>query len=333
MKGKRVVICNPGSLDSLTFEDFSIDKVDPDDVVVQMKYAAMNHLDIWVRKGLPGIKYPIVPCSEGVGVVVEKGSRVKNLNIGQRVLLSPGIGDHLSESYGIHGETCNGTLSNYVKQGSDLWIPLDDDIDDRTAAAFPLSFLTSWNMVVRKGNVQKGDVVFIWGAASGVGHAAGQIAKNHGAKIIGTVRGEKAARLDSDFWDILIDPDSEDVSKKVKDFARKGVNLVVEHTGEKTWETSLRILKRNGKLVTCGGTTGGNVSINLPHLFIKNQSIIGSTMGSFDDLKNEILPRVTKKRLKVLIDKEFNWKDVKDAHSHLEESNAVGKVLLKIDEP
>ena len=129
MKGKRVVICNPGSLDSLTFEDFSIDKIDPDDVVVKMKYAAMNHLDIWVRKGLRGIKYPIVPCSEGVGGVVEKGSRGKNLNIVQIVLLSPGIEYHLSKSYGIYGETCNETLSNYVKQKSNLWIPLSNCID------------------------------------------------------------------------------------------------------------------------------------------------------------------------------------------------------------
>ena len=332
MKGKRVVICNPGSLDSLTFEDFAIDKIDPDDVVVEMKYAAMNHLDIWVRKGLPGIKYPIVPCSEGVGVVVEKGSAVRNLNIGQRVLLSPGIGDHLSENYGIHGETCNGTLSNYVKQKSNLWIPLSDHIDDRNAAAFALSFLTSWNMVVKKGKVKNGEVVFIWGAGSGVGHAAGQIAKYYGAKIIGTARGKKIDQLDSEFWDILIDPDSENVSKMVKDFSPKGVDLVVEHTGEKTWKTSLRILKKNGKLVTCGGTTGGHVAINLPHLFIKNQTIMGSTMGSFYDLKNEILPKVSKGDFKVLIDREFNWKNIKEAHMHLEGSNAIGKVLLKIDE-
>ena len=332
MKGKRVVIRNPGSLDSFVFEDFSIGEIAADDVVVQMKYAAMNHLDLWVRRGLPGIKYPIVPCSEGVGVVVRKGALVKKLEIGQRVLLSPGIGDHLSENYGIHGETCNGTLSNYVKQKSNLWIPLPDDIDDRVAAAFSLSFLTSWNMVAKKGNLQKGELVFIWGAASGVGHAAGQISKHLGARIIGTARGDKARQLDASLWDILIDPDTENVLKVVKNFSPNGVDLVVEHTGEKTWETSLRILKKNGKLVTCGGTTGGNVAINLPHLFRKNQTIMGSTMGSFDDLKNEILPRVSNGDFKVLIDREFSWRDVKKAHEHLEGSNAIGKVLLKIDE-
>ncbi len=330
IKAQRAIIRKPGSFDVFDFEDFDIGKVQDNDVVVKMNYAAMNHLDLWVRKGLPGVTYPIVPCSEGMGVVVARGKSVNSLKEGQRVLLSPGIGDYLSEDYGIHGETCNGTLSSHLKQKSNLWIPLDDSIDDRVAAAFPLSFLTSWNMVVRRCNVKKGDIVFIWGAGSGVGHAAGQIAKLHGAKIIGTARGSKISKLDSVFWDLLVDPKVDDVVGAVRNFSSKGVDIVVEHTGEKTWKRSLSILKRNGRLVTCGGTTGPIVKINLPHLFIKNQMIIGSTMGSFEDLKNQILPRVSNGDLKVLIDREFDWKDIAQAHQHLEESNAIGKVLLKI---
>ncbi|MBT02236.1 alcohol dehydrogenase [bacterium] len=330
-KGQRVIIRKPGSFDVFDFEDFDIGEIRDDDVVVKMNYAAMNHLDLWVRRGLPGVTYPIVPCSEGVGVVVARGKNATFLKEGQRVLLSPGIGDYLSESYGIHGETCNGTLSTYLKQKSNLWIPLDDCIDDKVAAAFPLSFLTSWNMVVRRCNVKKGDIVFVWGAGSGVGHAAGQIAKLHGAKVIGTARGSKISKIDSGSWDLLLDPAKDDIVSAVRDFSPKGVDIVVEHTGAKTWKRSLSILKRNGSLVTCGGTTGPVVKINLPHLFIKNQTIMGSTMGSFEDLKNEILPRVANGDLKVLIDRGFNWKDIAQAHQHLEESSAIGKVLLKIE--
>ena len=341
---KAVRIHKHGGPEVLQYEEIPDPTCGNQDVLVQMKASSINHLDIWVRQGIPGwkVSLPLIPGSDGAGVVVAKGEGVKDLVTGDKVLIIPNIScghcefcsngdDNLCPEYGIVGETCNGCDAELVALPRRNVIPIPKNLTYEEAAAIPLVFMTAWHMLVTKAQVKPEQFVLVLAGGSGVGSAAIQIAKLHGAKVIATAGSddklEKAKSLGADF---LINHYKETISEKVKQFTEgRGVDVVVEHVGKATWQESLKSLAKCGKIVTCGATTGADVSINLNHLFYKHQQIIGSTMATRGELF-EIMNFVRQKKLKPVIDKEFPIQEIAEAHKYVESGKQFGKVILTI---
>ncbi|MDP2599354.1 MAG: zinc-binding dehydrogenase [Deltaproteobacteria bacterium] len=341
---KAVRIHKHGGPEVLQYEEIPEPSVGNQDVLVQMKAASVNHLDVWVRQGIPGwkVSLPLIPGSDGAGIIVGKGEGVKDLITGDKVLIIPNVScgnceqcvngdDNLCSDYGIVGETCNGCDAELVSLPRRNVIPIPKNLTYEEAAAIPLVFMTAWHMLVAKAQVKPEQFVLVLAGGSGVGSAAIQIAKLHGAKVITTAGSdeklEKAKALGADF---LINHHKETISEKVKQFTEnRGADVVLEHVGKATWQESLKSLAKCGKIVTCGATTGADVGINLNHLFYKHQQIIGSTMATRGELF-EIMNFVRQKKLKPVIDKEFFLKDVAEAHKYIETGKQFGKVILTI---
>lgn len=314
------------------------------DILVQLKATSINHLDLWMRQGLPGlkVKFPFIPGCDGAGVVAGKGEAIKDLTNGDKVLIIPNLScgncdfcsageDNLCNEFGIVGESCDGCDAEMIVLPRRNVIPIPKNLSFEEASTIPLVFMTAWHMLVSKAQVRPNQFVVILGAGSGVGSAAIQIAKLHAAQVIATAgseeKMEKAKALGADF---VINHYKEKISDKVKEFTENyGADIVVEHVGKATWQESLKCLAKCGKIVTCGATTGFDVSIDLRHLFMKHQQIIGSTMATRGELF-EIIDLVRQKKLKPVIDKEFLLSEVALAHKYVEEGKQFGKVILVV---
>ena len=281
---KAVVIHEHGGVDKLRFEEHPVPKIAADEVLVEVKAAALNHLDLWVRGGLPAfkLKMPHILGSDAAGVVAAIGDVVKNVKVGDKVLLAPGWGcgtchhclngdDNLCRDYQILGETTTGTYAEFVKAPAENAFLIPDGLSFEEAAAIPLVFLTAWSMLVEQAKVQPGEDVLILAAGSGVGSAGIQIAKLFGARVIATAstdaKLQKAKELGADE---LINTTEKDLLGEVKRLTNKrGVNLVFEHVGKVTWESSIKALVKGGRLVTCGATTGYDPVMDLRYVFFK----------------------------------------------------------------
>ena len=336
---KAIRIHAHGGVDQLRVEEISVPQPGPRQVLVEVKAAALNHLDLWVRKGLPGLHLPLIPGSDGSGVVKEIGSGVTQFAVGDKVLAQPGYGcglcrDCLSGKenyclkYGIIGEHFDGVQAQYVALDEDKTLRMPSHLSFEEGAALPLVYMTAWEMLVNKCAVKAADTVLVVAASSGVGGAALQIAKAHGARVIataGTTKLEKARALGADF---VLDHYQQDVAKEVKQITDgRGVDTVVDHVGSATWQASLRSLSKGGKLVFCGATTGPQVSLDLRFLYIRQQSILGSTMGSRGDLF-QVMRLVEQGKLRGVVDTVFPFTEVAQAHEHLESGRHFGKVIL-----
>ncbi len=338
---KAIRIHEHGDAKVLKIDDIKEPQPGPQEVRVKIKASALNHMDLWVRNGMPGIgKMPLTLGCDGAGIIESVGSEVKDLQKGDRVVVYPvlscgvcsfclsGLQNHCKEMQ-LFGEHVNGMHAEIVSVSQNNVIKLDKRISFEEAAAFPLVFLTAWHMLVYNGQVKPKNTVLILGAGSGVGSAAIQIAKHHGATVIATAGSEKklekARELGADF---LIHHYQDSISEQVKEITnRKGVDIVVEHVGLKVWSECLKSLSWSGRLITCGATTGPKVQMDLRHLFIKQQSIIGSTMGSLPEMK-AIHELVAKGSFKPVIAKAFPCTDVQQAHEFLEKSEQFGKVII-----
>lgn len=340
---KAIRIHAHGNADVLQIDDISEPTPKPGEVKIQIKASALNHLDIWIRRGMPGLRLPLplVPGSDGAGIVDAVGDGVKRFKKGEAVFLNPGFGCgqcnfckngkiNLCTNYQVLGENCNGTHQQFVCAKENQVIPIPTGLTFEEAASFPLAFMTAWHMLVEKGEIQKGQTVLIMAGGSGVGSAGIQIAKLHEARVITTVGSDKAKKHAMELGaDEVIDHYNEDIAKRVKEITgKKGVNLILEHVGAKVWNSCMKSLAKSGKLVTCGGTTGGDVSINLRHLFIKHQQVIGSTMGTRSDLE-KIAKWMGEKKLKPVIHKTLPYTEIKKAHEILEKGGIYGKIVLK----
>lgn len=342
---KAVRISKHGGPEVLRLEEIAEPACNkPDEVLVQIKASSINHLDIWVRQGVPGWKVPlpITPGSDGAGIVAGKGEGVNDLNAGEKVVVIPNVScghcqactdgwDNLCDRYGILGETCSGCDAEYICLPRRNVIPMPKHLSFEEAAAIPLVFMTAWHMLVSKAGVGPEKRVLVLAGGSGIGSAAVQIAKLYGAQVITTVGNEeklvKAKELGADF---VINHHKESISKKVKEITDgKGADIIVEHTGKATWQESLKSLAKCGKIVTCGATTGSVVEINLAHLFSKHQQIIGSTMASRGELF-EIMHLVGQKKLRPVVDTTFPLTDVVKAHKYVEAGKQFGKVMLTL---
>ena len=329
-----------GGPEVLKYEDAPDPVLRKDQVLVRVKACALNHLDLWCRKGLPGIKLPHINGSDVSGDVAEVGEYVKGLSAGQRVLLAPMVFCNHCEhcvagrqsfcrEFSVLGNLVDGGNAEYIAVPQVNVIPIPNELTYDEAASVPLVFLTAWHMLVGRCNIQPGDVVLVWGAGSGVGTAAIQIAKLFNAKVIATAGNEakleKARELGADY---TIDHYKQTVSDEVKKItAKRGVDIVFEHVGKTSWPESVKSMRAGGKLVTCGATTGPEASFDLRVLFAKQLSFLGSYMGYMGEL-HEVLKHVFSGRLKPVVDKTFPLREARAAHERLEKSEMFGKIVL-----
>lgn len=340
---KAIRIHQHGDLDVLQIDEIDKPIAQADEILVRISAAALNHLDIWIRKGLPGITLPIIMGSDGAGVIESMGEKISDefdFSIDDEVVIAPvrscgtcefcKIGlENFCPDFGIPGESYNGLQAEYVSVPAKYVFKKPKRLNMFEAAAYPLTAITSYHMLVQKVSLKKGDWILVYGASSGVGSMAIQIAKAFGANVITTVgsdeKGKLALKLGADY---IINYKKESVGKSTKDLTNgKGVDVVFEHTGAKTWADSLRSLKHGGRLVTCGATTGPIVKIDLRTLFIKHQQIIGSTMGTLQDFK-DINKLIETGNLKPVVDEVYRYTDIRYAHERLEAGEQFGKIVI-----
>ncbi|MDG1051048.1 MAG: zinc-binding dehydrogenase, partial [Planctomycetota bacterium] len=288
---RAVHVTRHGGPEVLELVDLPVPEPGPGEVRVRVAAVSLNHLDLWVRRGMPGVDIPMphVPGCDGAGLVDALGPGVEGLALGAPVLLEPGFTlgdgpevlagvDHLAPDYGIRGEHAPGFTAELVCLPARYLTPIPAGIDLVEAAALPLVFLTAWGMLVTRAEVQASETVLVIGAASGVGSAAIQLARARGCRVAATAGSEEKRALGLSLGaEAVFDHGDPEWSRAAKAFSGGGFDVVIEHVGPATWDQSMRLLARRGRLVTCGGTTGPKVSVTLPHLFMKNQSVLGST--------------------------------------------------------
>ncbi|HUA15161.1 MAG TPA: zinc-binding dehydrogenase [Verrucomicrobiae bacterium] len=339
---KAVRIHQFGGPEVLMHEDVPEPQLRKDQVLVRVKACSLNHLDVWVRKGLPGVKLPHILGSDMAGEVAAVGEYVTGFTAGQRVLVAPmHFCGHCRKCVAGLQNQCRGftVLGNGVDGGNcELFaapaaniIPIPAWLDFNQAASVPLVFVTAWHMLVGRAGVRPGQTVLVLGAGSGVGIAAIQIAKLFRCRVITTAgdeaKLEKARGLGADYGILHY---QQKISEEVRKITSKeGVDIVVEHVGAATWDESLKSLKTGGTLVTCGATTGPNVGVDLRHLFARQLSLLGSYMGTMGEL-HEVLSHVFSGALKPVVDRVFPLQEIRAAHEYLEKSQMFGKVVLSI---
>jgi NADPH:quinone reductase-like Zn-dependent oxidoreductase len=316
----------------------------PGEALVRVRACALNHLDLWTRNGIPGrtIPFPHILGSDISGEILSLGAAVHGLSVGERVMLQPGVScgrctqclsgaDNACRFYAIFGAQRPGGYAEKVACPTANLVPIPDQLPFDQAAAFPLVFLTAWHMLVTLAKLRPGEDLLVWGAGSGVGTAAIQIAKYLGARVIATASNpqklEKARELGADF---LIDHSKGDVVGEVRRITlKKGVEVVFEHVGKATWERSILSLAHRGRLVTCGATTGPDAVTDIRYLFSKQLALLGSYMGSKADLLEVAVPFFAGK-LRVIIDSVFPLSEARKAHERLATSGHFGKIVLKV---
>jgi NADPH:quinone reductase-like Zn-dependent oxidoreductase len=337
---KAVRIHQFGGPEVLTYEDVADPKPRKDQVLIRVRACALNHLDLWVRKGLPGINLPHILGSDIAGEIVEVGEYITDFKPGQRVLLAPmsfcnrcakcvaGLQNQCRQ-FTVLGSAVDGGNCELMAIPAVNVIPIPDALDFNQAASVPLVFLTAWRMLTGRAAIRQGQTVLVLGANSGVGTAAIQIAKLFHARVITTAgderKMERARELGADH---VINHYQQKISDEVRRITNKeGVDIVIEHVGQATWEESMKCLKPAGTLVTCGATSGPKVDMDLRFLFSRQLALLGSYMGTMGEL-HEVLGHVFAGRLKPVIDHTSPLKDIRSAHEYMEKSQMFGKIVL-----
>ncbi len=339
---KVVRIHQFGGPEVLQYEDVPDPQPRKDQVLVRVRACSLNHLDVWVRKGLPGVRLPHILGSDIAGEIAEIGEYVSGFAVGQRVLIAPmhfcghcvkclaGLQNQCRE-FTVLGNAVDGGNCEFIAVPAANVIAIPETLDFNQAASVPLVFVTAWHMLVGLAQVRPGQTVLVLGASSGVGIAAIQIAKLFHCRVITTAGNEtkleKGRALGADYG---IDHYKQKISEEVRKITNKeGVDIVIEHVGAATWDESLRSLKTGGKLVTCGATTGSAVGLDLRHLFARQLSVLGSYMGTMSELQ-EVLGHVFAGRVKPVVDRIFPLSEIRAAHEYLEKSQMFGKIVLNL---
>lgn len=343
---KATLLNEHGGTEVLTYCDAPEPPIRADEVRVRVRACALNHLDLWIRQGIPGLtlRMPHILGSDIAGEVVDVGELCSRIEPGMRVLLAPGLScrqcdqcvsghDNLCRRYTLFGLGRPGGNAEYVAAPEYAVIPIPEQMQFPEAAAAPLVFLTAWHMLMTRARLEAGEDVLVLAASSGVGMAAVQIAKLFHCRVIATAGGEsklaKAVALGADF---VIDHYRQDISAEVKRITgRRGVDIVVEHVGTATWAKSLESLAPGGRVVTCGATTGYDARVDLRYLFSKQQSLLGSYMGTLGEL-HKVLKFVFRGQLQPVVDRIFPLAQTAAAHHYLEAKEQFGKVVV-VPEP
>ena len=339
---KAVIVREHGGVDKLLIEGAPKPVIRPDEVLISVKAAGINHLDLWVRKGVPGHKFPLpmIPGTDVAGVIAEKGALVDNVKVGDRVAVMPGFASptsdealsgtiHLARDYGIFGETRNGGCAEFMDAPAVNLLRMPDAMSFTDAAACPLVFLTAYTML-RKADLQPGELVLMHAAGSGVTSAGIQIARLMGATVITTAGSDdklvKAKALGAHY---TINYKTQDFVEECKKINRAGMDVIFDHVGPETFAGNMKAIKWGGRIVTCGSTTGAEVPLNLRAVFFKRVSIIGSTMGPKAD-QLTVWKLLTQGKLRPVVDRVFPVCEVAKAHEYIESRKAFGKVVLDL---
>ena len=333
-----------GGPEVLKYEDAPEPAPRANEILVRVKACALNHLDLWVRKGLPGVTFPMphIPGSDIAGEVAKIGADVNTVKVGQKVVLAPGVScgkcaacvagnDNKCRQFTNLGYMIDGGCAEYVKCPEINGLPYPENLSFEQAAAVPLVFQTAWHMLVARADLQAGEDVLILGAGSGVGSAAIQIAKFFGARVIATAgTDEKLAKARELGADHLINHRSQKIRDEVRRITgKRGVDVVFEHVGTATWDESLASLALGGRLVTCGNTTGYDAKLDLRFLFSRQLSLLGSYMGKKSELQT-VMKLVATGQLKPIVDRVFPLAEAAAAHAYLEAGSQFGKVVLTV---
>ncbi len=341
---KAAIFRQHGGPDVIEIANVPEPKPGPREVLIAVRAAALNHLDLWARRGLPGLEFefPHIGGSDLAGTIADMGEAVEGLQVGARVLANPSLWcgkcewcrkgeESLCVSFRIIGEHVKGGFAEYIAVPAQNVLAIPDDLSFEEAAAVPLVYQTAWRGLISRGRLRPGETVLITGGSGGVSTAAIQIAKLAGAYVFAVTAGaEKARRLEELGADEVIDRERAEFSKEVwKATERRGVDLAFDAVGEAVWPDILRALARNGRLVTYGATTGPRGQVEIRLAFWKQLQIIGSTMSSRSEFE-EVMGLVFQGELQPVIDVVWSLERARQAHERLEAGAQLGKIVLTI---
>lgn len=328
---KAVRIHEDGGPEVLRYEEVADPEPGPGEVLVSLRAAGLNHLDVWVRKGLPSAPKPRILGADGAGVVTSLGEGVDGFEIGDRVVVNPGIVH--DGRITVIGEHTDGTYCELKTLPVGQLYPLADSLSFEEGAAFPLTFETAYRMLVTKAGLREGEWVLIWGIGGGVALAAFELCRALGARTIVTSSSrEKLERARGLGADVAVSHADDDVVQAVKDATGgRGADVVVETVGEATWERSLAAAAQEGRVVVCGATSGHSPPARLYRLWWKQLVVYGSTMGLPSDFEGAY-ELIRAGRARVHVDRVFPLAEASKAHEHLESGAQFGKVVLRIPE-
>ncbi|WP_128476451.1 zinc-binding dehydrogenase [Halorussus pelagicus] len=342
---KAVQFSDHGDRSVIDYGEFPDPTPDRGEVLVDVKAGALNHLDVWTRRGLPGLNLdmPHIPGSDGAGIVLEVGEDVTRFEPGDRVALSAGVscgkcefcrdGEYtMCVNFHVVGEHVRGVHSERAAIHEDNLVEVPAGVDFETAAAAPLVFQTAWRMLLNRGDLSPGEDVLVLGASGGVGHAAVQIADYAGANVYATAStDEKLAYAEEVGADHTINYEDDDFAAEIRELTgKRGVDVVVDHVGAATWRDSLSSLAKGGRVLTCGATTGGTPETDINRIFWNQLQVIGSTManpGEVDDVLELVWDGTFEPRIREVLP----MSETARAHEMLEEREGFGKVVVVPD--
>jgi len=337
-----IVFEQHGGPEVLKFAEVADPQIKANEVLVEVRACALNHLDVWVRNGLPGIKIPLphILGNDVAGVVREVGDLITWVKPGDEVMIQPGVScghcveclagrDNMCNEYDIIGYRRDGGYAQFLAVPGVNVIPKPKNLDWAEAAALPLVTLTAWHMLIARAQVQPGEDVLIHAAGSGVGSLGIQIARLRGARVITTAGSDEKLAKARDFGaDETINYTNDDWPKEVKRLTNgRGVDVVFEHTGATTWPGSIVSLKKGGRLVTCGATSGFEAQTDLRHVFYRHLTILGSMMGSKADLL-AAMKFIESGQIRAVVDRTLPLVEARKAHALMEDRAQFGKLVL-----
>jgi len=334
-----------GDRDVIEYSEFPDPEMGRDEILIEMKAGALNHLDIWTRRGIPGLdlEMPHVPGSDGAGIVAAVGEDVTRFKEGDHVAVSAGVNCGTCEycrtgdptmcvRFHIIGEHVPGVHSELAAVPEDNLVSVPDRVDWQTAAAAPLVFQTAWRMLITRADLNPGESILVLGASGGVGHAAVQIADYVGAEVYATASNQEKLDYAADIGaEHLIDYEANDFASEIRErTGKRGVDVVVDHIGAATWTDSLNSLAKGGRVVTCGATTGGNPETDLNRIFWNQLEVIGSTMGTPGEV-DDVLELVWAGEFEPKIREVLPMSRAARAHEMIENREGFGKVVVVPD--
>jgi 2-desacetyl-2-hydroxyethyl bacteriochlorophyllide A dehydrogenase len=341
---KAVVFHKHGGPENLRFEEVETPRIGPGEALIRVRACALNHLDIWIRQGIPAYQIPLPHISgcDVAGTVEQVAPDVQGVRVGERVFVSPGLScwrcdqclagrDNLCPSYRILGAQVDGGFAEFVKVPAINALPIPGTLGFEEAAAFPLVSVTAWHMLFGLADLKPGETVLVMGAGSGVGSVAVQIAKAAGARVFTTVGSEdKLAKAKGLGADEVLNHTTDDLVKRVKGLTGgRGVDVVLEHIGPAVWDACLYALAKGGRLITCGATTGPEVKLDLRLLFSRQLTLKGSYMGTRAELL-QAAGLIGRGQIKPIVDRTFPLREARQAQESMLNRKVFGKIVLTV---